>query len=147
MLAAFHIIVAVALVGELLSTIGELAVQRAATLARVKCLEREFDQQLLDQLIARATSMRPKVKRDGKGLTELEFVLAMCIELDVVKWDQVTSPSIDQWKLLPPSHASSRRRTPFSRLLSPSRRCGPSSTSSVCSMSTETRASARTIFT
>ena len=86
--ASLHIIVAVALVGELLGTVGELAMNRAETLKRIACLERQFDRPLLNQLLARATSMRPKVKRDGKGLTELEFVLAMCIELDVVQVSQ-----------------------------------------------------------
>ena len=86
--ASFHIIVAVALLGELLGTIGELAMNRAETLKRIACLERQFDRPLLNQLLERAVSMRPKVKRDGKGLTELEFVLAMCIELDVVQVSQ-----------------------------------------------------------
>ena len=43
--------------------------------------------------------MRPLVKRDGKGLTELEFVLCMCIELDVVEWDLV-QPFIKQFRML-----------------------------------------------
>ena len=30
-----------------------------------------------------------RVERDGEGLTELEFVLAMVIELGMLEWDQV----------------------------------------------------------
>ena len=87
--ASFHMLIAVALLGEIISTLSELSAKRASTLKRVKWLERQMDFQLLDNLIARATSMRPLVKRDGKGLTELEFVLTMCIELEVVEWDEV----------------------------------------------------------
>ena len=97
--AGCHIIIAVALVGELLSTIRYLARQRASTMARVAYLEREFDQALLDQLIARAIAMRPLVKRDGKGLTELEYVIAMTIELGIVEWNQV-QPFIKQFRML-----------------------------------------------
>ena len=35
----------------------------------------------------------------GKGLTELEFVLAMCIELNVVQWDQIR-PFVEQFRSL-----------------------------------------------
>ena len=45
-------ILAVALVGELLSTIGELASQRAETLKRVACLERQLDKELLRMAVA-----------------------------------------------------------------------------------------------
>ena len=97
--ASFHMLLAVALLGEIISTLGELSEKRAATLKRVECLERQLDEQLLEDLIARAASMRPLVKRDGKGLTELEFVLAMCVELEVVQWDQV-QPFIKQFRML-----------------------------------------------
>ena len=33
--------------------------------------------------------MRPDLERDGLGLTELEFVLAMLIELEIVEWGKV----------------------------------------------------------
>ena len=43
--------------------------------------------------------MRPLVIRDGKGLTELEFVLAMLVELHVVEWTMVR-PFILQFRTL-----------------------------------------------
>lgn len=43
--------------------------------------------------------MRPLVVRDGAGLTELEFVLAMLVELKVVRWDQV-KPFIKRFRAL-----------------------------------------------
>ena len=36
-----------------------------------------------------AAQMRPDLERDGQGLTELEFVLAMLIELEIVEWGKV----------------------------------------------------------
>lgn len=79
--ACFHIMLSVCLLGELISTFDELATRRKATLERVRCLERVLDDELLDQLMTRAKIMRPLVIRDGKGLTELEFVLAMIVEV------------------------------------------------------------------
>ena len=35
--------------------------------------------------------MRPDLERDGQGLTELEFVLAMLIELEIVEWGKVAA--------------------------------------------------------
>ena len=43
---------------------------------------------MLETLVERVKSMRPEVERDGKGLTEPEFVMAMVIELDMLQWDQ-----------------------------------------------------------
>ena len=79
--ACFHIMLSVCLLGELIPTFDELSTRRKATLERVRCLERVLDEELLDQLLTRAKIMRPLVIRDGKGLTELEFVLAMIVEV------------------------------------------------------------------
>lgn len=97
--AVFHILLSVCMLGELISTLDELTTRRAETLARVKQLSRELDEELLNQLMDRAKQMRPLVTRDGKGLTELEFVLAMIVELEVVQWDQV-QPFIKQFRKL-----------------------------------------------
>ena len=45
-----------------------------------------------------AAQLRPKLTRDGKGLTELEFVLCMMLELEIVEWGKVT-PFIAQFRL------------------------------------------------
>lgn len=97
--ACFHIVLSVCLLGELISTFDELKTRRKDTLARVEYLGRVLDEELLDQLLTRAKIMRPLVVRDGKGLTELEFVLAMIVELGVVQWDQV-QPFIKQFRSL-----------------------------------------------
>ena len=72
MWACFHILLSVVLLTEAISTIGILAEERKAVLARLKQLQRKLDVSLLDNLMAHATAIRPKVVRDGKGLTELE---------------------------------------------------------------------------
>jgi len=97
--SCFHILLSVAMLGELISTFDALSKKRAATMARVSQLARKLDAPLLDQLLTRAKAMRPLVVRDGKGLTELEFVLAMLIELDIVDWDQV-QPFVKQFRTL-----------------------------------------------
>ena len=54
---------------------------------------------MLDNLLLHATTLRPLVQRDGLGLTELEFVLAMMLELGVVEIEQV-QPFVKQFRLL-----------------------------------------------
>ena len=76
MFASFHMVLSVSSLGELISTIDTLREERRSTLRRVKQLTARFDHALLGKLIERAKELRPKVQRDGEGLTELEFVLA-----------------------------------------------------------------------
>ena len=52
-------------------------------------LTTRLDGTMLDNLLLHATTLRPMLKRDGLGLTELEFVLAMMLELQVVDLEQV----------------------------------------------------------
>ena len=37
------------------------------------------------------------VERDGEGLTELEYVLTMALELGIVQWEQVPTESSHFW--------------------------------------------------
>jgi len=99
LLSCFHILVSVCLLGEIISTFDALKKRRQATMAKIKQLSRELDLDLYNQLIKRAVEMRPLVVRDGAGLTELEFVLAMLVELKVVRWDQV-KPFIKRFRAL-----------------------------------------------
>ena len=48
--SCFHIMLSVAMLGELINTFDELAKKRAATLARVQQLGRKLDKDLLDQV-------------------------------------------------------------------------------------------------
>ena len=73
--ASVHILVSVALLGELIQTFDELRIKRAKTMARIRMLTTRLTEPMLDHLLEHATVLRPRVVRDGGGLTELEFVL------------------------------------------------------------------------
>merc|ERR1712046_108357 len=62
-------------------------------------LTTRLNKRMLENLLQHAVTMRPLVTRDGLGLTELEFVLAMMLELKVVDIDQI-QPFIKQFRLL-----------------------------------------------
>ena len=96
--ACFHICMSVGLLGELISSFDELRGQRAETLKHIESLERKLDEELLERLMKRARALRPNLKRDGEGLTELEFVIGMCLELEVVKYEQLR-PFVKQFRV------------------------------------------------
>ena len=97
--ASFHMLASVVLIGELIGTADELRVARADTLKRISYLQKELDEQMLLSLLNRAIKLRPMVERDGKGLTELEFVVTILIELGIVE-DEVMKPFIKQFRTL-----------------------------------------------
>ena len=66
---------------------------------RIKMLTTRLTERMLDNLLDHAVTMRPLVARDGLGLTELEFVLVMMIELKVIEISQI-QPFIKQFRLL-----------------------------------------------
>ena len=80
--ASVHILVSVALLGELIQTFDELRMKRAKTMARIRMLTTRLTEPMLDHLLEHATVLRPRVVRDGLGLTELEFVLVRTARLD-----------------------------------------------------------------
>ena len=75
--ACFHILLSVAMLGELISTLDELRAARAKTLARSEMLTTRLNGGMLDNLLDHAINLRPLVQRDGLGLTELEFCITM----------------------------------------------------------------------
>lgn len=97
--AAVHMAISVASLGELISTIDSLRDERRREMRRITQLTTPFDQRLLDKMLACAKELRPKIQRDGEGLTELEYVLTMCIELKIIDWDQVR-PFIKRFRRL-----------------------------------------------
>ena len=97
--AIVHITLSVVLLAELLNTLDTLRSERRAELARIAQLERRLDEQLFSKLMERARELRPLIERDGRGLTELEFVLTMCLELELVSWKQVR-PFVLQFRSL-----------------------------------------------
>ena len=47
-------------------------------------LERRLDERLFAGLMERVQTLRPKVERDGLGVTELEFAMSMLLELGMM---------------------------------------------------------------
>ena len=97
--ACVHILLSVGLIGETIESIELLRVERKGALQRAKQLTRRLDKKMLKELMETAMRLRPNVDRDGEGLSELEFVLAMVIELDMLDWNQVR-PFIKQFRTL-----------------------------------------------
>eukprot|EP00316_Scyphosphaera_apsteinii_P011737 CAMPEP_0119313866 /NCGR_PEP_ID=MMETSP1333-20130426/30696_1 /TAXON_ID=418940 /ORGANISM="Scyphosphaera apsteinii, Strain RCC1455" /LENGTH=420 /DNA_ID=CAMNT_0007318837 /DNA_START=140 /DNA_END=1402 /DNA_ORIENTATION=- len=97
--ACVHMLVSVIFFGEILTTVSVLGEERAANARRIKELERELDKHLLMKSIKRAMSLRPRVQRDGEGLTELEFVVIMLLELGYVDEPAIT-PFVKQFRKL-----------------------------------------------
>jgi hypothetical protein len=93
--ACVHMLLAVVLLAELLSSIDLARTARREAIARVRQLSRELDRPLVRRLMKRAIHMRPQIARDGKGLTELEFAITMLIELGAVD-EAVVTPFIKQ---------------------------------------------------
>lgn len=87
--ASTHIILSTALLGNAIAVLDALRDERKKELMRIEALNRKLDQRLLDNLNMRASALRPDVARDAEGLTELEFVIGMCVELDMLDMDQV----------------------------------------------------------
>ena len=96
--SCFHILISVAMLGEVISNIGELRAQRHDMLQRVRSFMTQVDGPMLDRLIEYAKKLRPLVTRDDLGLTELEFILTMMIDLGIVEIDKMT-PFVKQFRL------------------------------------------------
>jgi len=98
-----HILISVILLGELISTFGTLSAERAAIVKRLQQLERKLDPDLLTGLLSHAADLRPRVAQTG-SLSELEFAIAMMLELQMVSIDQVR-PFILQFRELDADHS------------------------------------------
>jgi hypothetical protein len=96
--SCFHILISVAMLGEVITNIGELRAQRHDMLQRVRSFMTQVDGPMLDRMIEYAKKLRPLVTRDDLGLTELEFILTMMIDLKVVEIDKMT-PFVKQFRL------------------------------------------------
>lgn len=96
--ASVHMAVSVCLLGEMISRIDDARNKRKAELARVEQLRRRLDEQLLERLQQRAAELRPQVDHSG-GLSELEFVLCMVLELEMLELGQLR-PFIKQFRAL-----------------------------------------------
>jgi len=92
-------LIQVVLLAELLSTVDTLRAERAEQLERVRQLERRLDERLFASLMERVQTLRPKVERDGLGVTELEFAMSMLLELGMIEYEQVR-PFLKQFRKL-----------------------------------------------
>jgi len=87
--ASCHMLFAVVLWAELLGSINTLYMERQSKLLRATQLQKRLEPGLFGRLMGHAVRLRPNVQRDGLGLTELEYALAMLMELEIVTWEQV----------------------------------------------------------
>jgi len=97
--ASLHILLSVALLGDAIKTYDKLREERRREMKRIKALNHKLSQSLLDNLNMRAAALRPEVARDAEGVTELEFVVGMCVELGMVDMDQL-APFINKFREL-----------------------------------------------
>lgn len=80
---AFHMLLAVSLLAELLTTVGTVREERAMAQQRVKVVEQELDEDLMERLNCEMLKLRPH-DDDPSGLNDCEFVLTMLLELGCV---------------------------------------------------------------
>jgi potassium channel subfamily K len=97
--ASVHMLLSVAALGEMISRVGEVYEARQAEMRKVRVLQRRLDVDLLKRLINIVKEVRPDMKRDGLGLTEMEFVLCMMLELDMMSIEDIR-PFIKQFRKL-----------------------------------------------
>ena len=80
---AFHMLLAVSLLAELLTTVGTVREERATAQQRVKVVKQELDEVLMERLNCEMLKLRPH-DDDPSGLNDCEFVLTMLLELGCV---------------------------------------------------------------
>ena len=102
--SCFHILISVVMVGEGISTIGVLQTERSEEMDRLEQLNRKLDANMLDSLLEcaaelRATNEDTGADADASQVSELEFVLAMLLQLGVCKWSNVR-PIIKKFRAL-----------------------------------------------
>jgi len=77
--SSFHMLVGVAMVSELLTTIDEVRTERQLSQQRIKAIRQELTKPMLEKLTTELTALRPD-DDDPDNITEMEFVLAMLLE-------------------------------------------------------------------
>ena len=91
--AAFHMVLSVAMVSDLLSNIGTVAAERGRILEKYYILQMQLDKRsLYKRLMERSKNMFPEKQHEDKGMTSMtkyEFVMLMVTELGIVEWQEV----------------------------------------------------------
>jgi len=109
MWACFHIILSVAMVGELVASIDTLRTEREEIVERNNMFTTVLTRTMLEELFENGIALRNVYKdvdteeeinaHKAYGLNESEFALAMMIEMDVIKLEHAT-PFIKQFRML-----------------------------------------------
>jgi hypothetical protein len=109
MWACFHIILSVAMVGELVASIDTLRTEREEIVERNNMFTTVLTRTMLEELFENGIALRNVYKdvdteeeinaHKAYGLNESEFALAMMIEMDVIKLEH-TTPFIKQFRML-----------------------------------------------
>lgn len=92
LLAFIHMIVSVCTLAEVINTLGQIGEERKELKKRAAQLQRRMDGHLWENLFATAQALRPirhHAENGEEGLGQMEFVVAMLVELEIVKVDQV----------------------------------------------------------
>jgi len=97
--AVVHILLSVTMLGNAIAFFDTLRVERSKELKRVEALNRSLDQTLLETIELRAAALRPEVQRGNEGVSELEFVICMAVELGMVEMKQL-QPFLNQFRAL-----------------------------------------------
>lgn len=104
--ACFHILLSVVMLAEGISTMGELQTNRKEELDRLEQLKRKLDANMLNGLLHCAAVLREAAEEGDAPpgmqvthMTELEFVVAMLLQLGICKWSHVR-PFIKKFRVL-----------------------------------------------
>lgn len=93
MVAIFHILFSVSLLGSLISEVSTLYFNRALQLKRAEMLKKRLDPELIKSL-----------DKDGSGVDKCEFVVGMLVKLEMVSSDDV-APYLKQFDALDADHS------------------------------------------
>lgn len=97
--AVVHILLSVSMLGFSLTSLEELRLERSKELKRVAALNQKLTKSLLERVELHSAALRPEIQRDAAGVTELEFVICMAVELGMVEVKQL-QPFIAQFRAL-----------------------------------------------
>ena len=97
--AIVHVLLSCALLGSTIEIFDGLRLERIKESKMVAALNQQLTPTLLKRIEIHSAALRPDVRRDAAGVTELEFVISMAIELGMVDLKQL-QPFIEQFRFL-----------------------------------------------
>ncbi|KOO33763.1 26s proteasome non-ATPase regulatory subunit 10 [Chrysochromulina tobinii] len=87
------------LIESTIEIFDDLRLERIKESKMIAALNQQLTPTLLKRIEIHSAALRPDVRRDAAGVTELEFVISMAIELGMVDLKQL-QPFIEQFRLL-----------------------------------------------